>query len=253
MDVNKSIKKNKGAVEKPTVTPFKQLQQALKKGYYRDKFIDILGEKKGVAMCNNIILTAYANTSLQKVNPLSIITSSLCAAVTDLSLEKSLGQSCIVPYSGECQFQVMKNGYIELALRSNLLHTINETRVYEGEIEVNKFTGDIKMMQQLNDGVYAGNLAYIRYLSGFEKFKYMSKEEIEAHAQKYSSSFRNKRGLWVDDFQSMAKKTVIKLLLKEFGSKADDRGAVSALEMGLKFDQGTPTDDTLTKIEYLDA
>ena len=253
MDIKESLSKSTETMaKKPTLKPFELLKKSLTKGSYKDRFIDILGEKKGIAMCQNIILTAYSSAELQKVDPLSIIYSSLCAAVTDLSLDKSCGQSAIIPYKGQCQFQIMKNGYIELALRSNLLQTINETRIYEGEIEVNKFTGDVTFLKQLNDGVYAGNLAFIRYKTGFEKFKYMSKEEIMEHAKKYSQSFRAKRGLWIDDFNVMAKKTVLKLLLKEFAAKADMRDAVSPLELGLKYDQCTPMNEELTQVEYLD-
>lgn len=254
MNIQESIKKStENKVQKATLKPFDQLKKALTKGSYKDRFIDILGEKKGIAMCQNIILTAYSDANLQKVDPLSIIYSSLCAAITDLSLDKSCGQSCIIPYKGNCQFQIMKNGFIELALRSNLLQTINETRILEGEIEINKFTGDVKFLKQLNDGIYCGNLAFIRYKTGFEKFKYMSKEEIIAHAEKYSSSYRLKKGLWIDDFQVMAKKTVLKLLLKEFAAKADMRDAISPIEMGLKYDMCTPINEELTQVEYLDS
>ena len=80
----------------------------------------------------------------------------------------------------------------------------------------------------------------------------MSKEEIVEHAKKYSQSFRAKKGLWIDDFNVMAKKTVLKLLLKEFAAKADMRDAVSPLELGLKYDQCTPINEELTQVEYLD-
>ena len=50
----------------------------------------------------------------------------------------------------------------------------------------------------------------------------------------------------------MAKKTVLKLLLKEFAAKADMRDAVSPLELGLKYDQCTPINEELTQVEYLD-
>lgn len=252
MDINKSIQNNSGAIQKATLKPFEQLKRSLTKGAYRDKFISILGEKKGIAMCQNIIMTAYASADLQKVNPMSIIYSSLCAAVTDLTLDKSCGQACIIPYKGQCQFQIMKNGYIELAMRSNLLQTINEAIIFEGEIEINKFTGDVKILGQKRDGIYCGNLAFLRYKNGFEKYKFMYKEELIEHAKKYSQSFRSGKGLWVDDFQVMAKKTVLKLLLKEFASKSDMRDAVSPVELGLKFDQCTPKDENLIDVEYLD-
>ena len=43
-------------------------------------------------------------------------------------------------------------------------------------------------------------------------FEYMTKEEIEAHAKKFSKTFGN--GPWKTDFEAMAHKTVVKKMLK---------------------------------------
>ena len=46
----------------------------------------------------------------------------------------------------------------------------------------------------------------------------MTVEELNAHAKKYSKNFaKYGSGLWSDDFDSMAKKTVLKLLISKFG------------------------------------
>ena len=45
----------------------------------------------------------------------------------------------------------------------------------------------------------------------------MSKEEIENHAKKFSKTYSYKGSSWQTNFNTMAKKTVLKLLLSKFG------------------------------------
>ena len=45
----------------------------------------------------------------------------------------------------------------------------------------------------------------------------MSKEDVIAHAKKFSKTFSSKYSSWTTNFESMAKKTVLKLLLSKFG------------------------------------
>jgi recombination protein RecT len=46
---------------------------------------------------------------------------------------------------------------------------------------------------------------------------YMSAEQIEQHAKRFSKSYKYGGGLWKDDFDSMASKTVLKQLISKFG------------------------------------
>lgn len=45
----------------------------------------------------------------------------------------------------------------------------------------------------------------------------MSKEEVREHAKKFSKTFLSRFSSWQTNFDSMAKKTVLKLLLSKFG------------------------------------
>ena len=45
----------------------------------------------------------------------------------------------------------------------------------------------------------------------------MSKEDAEAHAIKYSQTYKRGFGLWKTDFDAMAIKTVLKRLLSKYG------------------------------------
>jgi recombination protein RecT len=44
----------------------------------------------------------------------------------------------------------------------------------------------------------------------------MTKEELQKHGSKYSQTYKSGFGLWKDDFDAMASKTVLKLLLSKF-------------------------------------
>ena len=79
-------------------------------------------------------------------------------------------------------------------------------------------------------------MAYIEFLNGFSKTFYMSKEEVEAHASKYSQSYRKGYGVWKDNFDAMALKTVIKLLISKYGIMSIEMES-SSLARALAADQ----------------
>ena len=62
-----------------------------------------------------------------------------------------------------------------------------------------------------------------KLLTGFQKEMYMTVEEVTNHAKKYSASYKQdlnkgwKSSKWTTDFDAMAKKTVLKLLLSKWG------------------------------------
>ena len=62
-----------------------------------------------------------------------------------------------------------------------------------------------------------GYVAYIEFLNGFSKTFYMDKDEMERHAMKYSQSYKKGFGVWKDNFDAMALKTVLKLLISKYG------------------------------------
>ena len=58
-------------------------------------------------------------------------------------------------------------------------------------------------------------------------FEVMSKADIDYHAEKYSKPFTSQFSPWRTDYESMAKKTVIKKLLKYAPLKTDVIRAVN--------------------------
>lgn len=176
-----------------------------------------LGEKKGEFVSNVIALTE-SDKSLQNCNPAELMKCAMNATALNLPLNKNLGYAYVIPYGNKPQFQMGYKGFIQLAIRSGQYKTINTTEVREGEIKRNKFTGHIDFIGENNTGKVLGYLAYIEMLNGFQQSLYMTVEQVKAHAQKYSKNFaKYGTGLWKDEFDLMAKKTVLKLLLNRYG------------------------------------
>ena len=85
-------------------------------------------------------------------------------------------------------------------------------------------------------------------MNGFDKYNVMSKDEIINHAKKFSKTYSSKYSPWVTNFESMAKKTVLKLLLSKFG--------ILSIEMQIaqKADQAVieEIDGDNIEVEYVD-
>lgn len=189
----------------------------------RKRFDDILG-KKAAGFISSIISAVNQNPSLKKVDPMTVVSAAAVAASLDLPINPSLGFAYIVPYKDRAQFQMGWRGYVQLAQRSGQYRTINVAIVREGELKrYDKFTGEMEFDEKLktSDKVI-GYVAYFRLLNGFEKYYYMSLEEVREHGKRYSRSFDNKDSRWQQDFDAMALKTVIKLILNRWAPLSID-------------------------------
>ena len=207
-----------------------QLKAMLAGESVKQRFKEILGQK-APGFISSILSVTNSNALLQKAEPTSIMNAAVIAATLDLPINGSLGFAYIVPYSGQAQFQIGYKGLVQLAMRSGQYKTINVSEVYEGEIKsVNRFTGEYEFGDKTSDKV-VGYMAYFKLINGFEKYMYMTKEEAEKHGKKYSQTFKRGTGLWASEFDTMSKKTVLKMLLSKFG--------ILSIEMqrGIQFDQ----------------
>ena len=111
-------------------------------------------------------------------------------------------------------------------------------------------TGEMEF-EWLSDNVRSkkpviGYISYFKLINGFESTFYMSKEEVEQHAKRYSQSYKSKFGQWVDDFDSMALKTVCKLNLSKNAPLSTE------MQKAIKTDQAIIKDDSGDEVEYVD-
>lgn len=208
---------------------------ALNSETVKKKFFEVLG-KKANGFISSLVSLTNSTPALKEADPKTMLTAAMTAATLDLPINPNLGFAYIVPYRNrgvqQAQFQMGFKGYIQLAMRTGQYKTMNVSEVYEGEIEsIDTFTGDIVRGERQSDKV-VGYVAYFRLVNGFEKYLYMTKEEVEAHGKKYSQAYRSgKDCLWRSNFDAMAKKTVLKLLISKYGIMSIEmRGMEKALQ-----------------------
>lgn len=184
------------------------------------KFEELLG-KRSSAFMTSVLQIVSNNSYLQNASPQSVFNAACVAATLDLPINNNLGFAYIVPYGKDAQFQMGYKGFIQLAQRSGFYKTISASPIYEGQlVEENPLNGFVFDFTVPKSGEPIGFAAYIRLLNGFEKTFYLSKSELLKHAGKYSQSFKansSKMNMWKDDFEAMAIKTVLKLLISKYG------------------------------------
>ena len=227
-----------------------QVQLTSKQFFQQDsvkrKFEELLG-KRSSAFMTSVLQIVNNNSYLQNASPQSVLNAACVAATLDLPIINNLGFAYIVPYGKDAQFQMGYRGFIQLAQRSGQFKTISASPIYEGQlIEENPLTGfefDFKVEKK---GSPIGYAAYFKLLNGFEKTLYMTTEELKQHGLRFSQTFKRGSGLWKDDFESMALKTVLKLLLSKFAPLSVD------MQKAVITDQGVIENPETLDVAYSD-
>lgn len=195
--------------------------------------------------------------ALQTCESSSILAGGLLGEALNLSPSPQLGQYYLVPFkqkakydrdgkllSPECfkaQFVLGYKGYVQLALRSGQYSDLDCMDIRQGEYLGKdpqtakpqfKFIEDDDLREKLP---VVGYMAYFEYMNGFRKCIYWSKEKMLNHADAYSKAFSKEAyekilsgqiadkdmwkysSFWYKDFDSMAKKTMLRQLISKWG------------------------------------
>lgn len=169
-----------------------------------------------------IALSAVSNTpKLGSCTPQSFLGAMMNAAQLGLEPNTPLGQAYLIPFENrkkgitECQFQIGYKGLIDLAYRSGEVKMIDAQTVYEND-EFEYELGMDPVLKHKPARTNRGNPIYFyatfKLTNGGQGFQVMSIEDVQEHAKKYSKTYNN--GPWQTNFEEMAKKTVLKKLLK---------------------------------------
>lgn len=224
----------------------------------RNKFQEMLG-KRAPSFITSVLQIVASNNLLAKADPHSVYHSAAVAATLDLPLNNNLGFAYIVPYNQKykegdqwksrqvAQFQMGYKGFIQLAQRTGMYRTLSAAPIYEGQlIEENPLKGFVFDFTKKKSDKIIGYASYFQLLNGFEKTLYSTVEEVRKHGKRFSQTFKNDRGLWVDDFDSMALKTVIKANLSKWAPLSVD------IQKAITFDQAVVKDSDTQDVEYVD-
>lgn len=202
-----------------------------------------------------IALTAYSrNEKLQECTAESFLGSMMQAAQLGVEPNTPLGQAYLIPYRNkgvmEVQFQLGYRGMIDLAYRSGEVQNIQAHEVYENdtfEYELG-LEPKLKHIPALKDrGEVILYYAVFKLTNGGVGFEVMSKEDVEAFAKKKSKTYGT--GPWQSDFDAMAKKTLVKRLLKFAPLKSDFVRAVATdetIKSGISENMADLPDETVT-------
>ena len=198
-----------------------------------------------------------ANPKLNETTRGSFLGAMMQAAQLGLEPNTPLGQAYLIPYRNhgvmECQFQIGYKGLIDLFYRDQNASHLEAHTVYENDEFSYEFGlhPDIRHIPAMTDrGEPVCFYAIFHMKDGGYGFDVMSVEDVRAHAKKYSKAYSN--GPWQTNFEEMAKKTVLKRVLKYAPLKSDFVRAVAAdetIKTKIDADMYSVPDETVIEAE----
>ena len=211
-----------------------------------------------------IVLSALSvNPKLGQCTPGSFLGAMMTSAQLGLEVNTPLGQAYVLPYSNkgvlEAQFQLGYKGLIDLAYRSGEVEVIQAHVVYANDDFTCEYGLEPKLTHKPANGdrgeavkVYA----VFKTKSGGYGFEVMGMEDVRRHAEKYSKAYGSGYSPWKTNFEEMAKKTVLKKVLKYAPLKSDFvRAAVQdeTVKNSIAEDMYEVPNETVIDMEYTEV
>ena len=200
----------------------------------RKRFDELLG-KRTPQFLSSLVSMINDNQALQAAfyeSPMSVIKSALQAATYDLPIDPALGYAYIVPFRNKgkatATFVIGYKGMTQLCLRTGAYKCVPDAvDVREGElVSYDRLTGEavfnwIEDEDEREKLPVVGYAGYFCLKNGAEKTIYMSRKQIEAHERKNRKGEYMGKG-WKEDFDAMARKTVIRRLCGKYALMSID-------------------------------
>lgn len=207
------------------------LKTLLARDDVKNRFAEMLG-KRANAFLTSVMTAVQQNQNLAKADPMSIMFASATAASLDLPVTPSLGYAYLVPYNTKqndgtfiqmCQFQIGYKGLIQLCQRTGMFKRINAVPVYEGQLtNENPLFGNTYDWAGKQSETVIGYVAMFELTNGYTHELYMTRQQVQEHAGRYSKTHKNKFGVWQTNELEMSNKTVLKLLLSRYAPMSVD-------------------------------
>lgn len=212
----------------------------------------VVGQKDAQRFISSVVSAVQTNPELSKCTNSSILSAALLGQSLNLPQSPQLGMFYFVPYKNkngavEAQFQLSYKGLLNLAQRSGQYKKIHVTDIREGELksynpieDTYEFEPETDITKRLALPI-VGYYAYYELLNGYKETLYWSKEKMEAHAKKYSASYRNgwSSSIWTTDFDKMAYKTMLRQLISKAPMSVEMQKAYTGDQAVIR-DDGTP-------------
>jgi recombination protein RecT len=228
----------------------------------RGNIAKVVAEKNADRFVTSIVSAVQANPQLARCTNQSILSAALMGESLQLPPSPQLGYYYMVGYKNkkkigdqwveveEAQFQIGWKGEVQLAIRSGQYKNIVVNEIKEGEIDYNPITEEISLHPIMNPterekAKTIGYYAAFELVSGFKKEMFSPIEKIRAHAKQYSKSYRydlnsgKKSSVWSTNFDAMAKKTMIRMLLSKWGIMSVEMQNAYVNDMAVIDEDGT--------------
>ena len=166
------------------------------------------------------VAAAQRTPLLLQCTPTSIVRAVIQGAELGLTPGSALNQAYLVPFKNgnnyEAQLIVSAGGFCELAYRTGLVSSIDVEVVYEGD----EFEYELGLTRKLkhipaDETIDSANIthayAIVTFKDGTTAFRVMTRKGVDRIRQ---MSKAGNNGPWVNHYAEMAKKTVVKNLMK---------------------------------------
>ncbi len=207
----------------------------------------VVGNKDSQRFISSVVSAVQTNPQLAECTNASILSAALLGHSLNLPMSPQIGMYYFVPFKNkkkikgengkeittevnEATFQLSYRGMLQLAMRSGQYKSMNVTDIREGELvsynpieDVYEFKAETDITRREKLPII-GYYAFFEMVNGFKKGVYWTKEQVDAHAKRYSASYRNgwSSSLWKTDFDAMAKKTLLRQLISKWGIMSVD-------------------------------
>jgi len=168
---------------------------------------------------NSVISSVSSNKALAECTASSIFMATVSAIRVGIEPNSPLAEGYLIPYRNkgvaEAQFQISYRGLINLARRTGDVAVIYANDIREKDEFVLELGLERKLIHRpklfTERGKAIGYYAVVQFKDGASDFEVMTSEEIEKVRK---SSRASNSGPWIEWYEEMAKKTVIRRLLK---------------------------------------